>query len=106
MTKLNRIVYGARQDGAKGKGFAEEFEIYSSLTDNGDDFTLVSQGKYTDSTRDIVEIEFEETEFKRVKFKFKKANQNWASASEFMPVSYTHLPSPRDLSTSRMPSSA
>ena len=84
VTKLNRIVYGARQDGAKGKGFAEEFEIYSSLTDNGDDFTLVSQGKYTDSTRDIVEIEFEETEFKRVKFKFKKANQNWASASEFM----------------------
>ena len=84
VTKLNRIVYGARQDGAKGKGFAEEFEIYSSLTDNEDDFTLVSQGKYTDSTRDIVEIEFEETEFKRVKFKFKKANQNWASASEFM----------------------
>ena len=84
VTKLNRIVYGARQDGAKGKGFAEEFEIYSSLTDNEDDFTLVSQGKYTDSTRDIVEIEYEETEFKRVKFKFKKANQNWASASEFM----------------------
>ena len=26
--------------------------------------------------------------------------------SQVLPVSYTHLPSPRDLSTSRMPSSA
>ncbi|WP_294393069.1 NPCBM/NEW2 domain-containing protein [uncultured Clostridium sp.] len=84
VTKLNRIVYGSRQDVSKGKGFAEEFEIYSSLTDDGNDFTLVSQGKYTDSAREIVEIKFEETEFKRIKFKFKKANQNWASASEFM----------------------
>ena len=38
VTNLNRIVYAARQDVAKGKGFAEEVEIYASLTDNGDDF--------------------------------------------------------------------
>ncbi len=84
VTSLDRIVYGARQDGAKGKGFAEKFEIYASLTDDQDDFTLVSQGGYSGSTGDIVEIKFEETKFKRIKFKFKKANQNWASASEFM----------------------
>ena len=34
VTSLNRIVYGARQDSAKGKGFAQEFEIYASLTDD------------------------------------------------------------------------
>ncbi|SCH85214.1 F5/8 type C domain [uncultured Clostridium sp.] len=84
ITSLNRIVYGARQDSAKGKGFAQEFEIYSSLTDDGDDFTVVSHGKYSGSTSDIVEIKFDKAEFKRIKFKFKKANQNWASASEFM----------------------
>ena len=73
VTSLDRIVYGARQDGAKGKGFAEKFEIYASLTDDQDDFTLVSQGGYSGSTGDIVEIKFEETKFKRIKFKFKKA---------------------------------
>ena len=83
VTNLNRIVYAARQDVAKGKGFAEEVEIYASLTDNGDDFRLVTTGEYTGSTSDIVEIKFDSTEFKRIKFKFKKANQNWASASEF-----------------------
>ena len=84
VTSLNRIVYGARQDSAKGKGFAQEFEIYASLTDDGDDFTLISHGEYTGSTSDIVEIKFNQAEFKRIKFKFKKANQDWASVSEFM----------------------
>ncbi|MGE7674492.1 M60 family metallopeptidase [Lysinibacillus sp. NPDC094403] len=80
---LNRIVYAARQSSAKGKGFAQQFEIYSSTTDTGNDFTLVSSGEYTGSTGDIVEIQFKPTEFKRVKFVFTKANQDWASASEF-----------------------
>ena len=83
-TTLNRIVYGARQSSAKGKGFAEEVEIYASLTDEEDDFRLVSTGEYKGSTGDIVEIKFNPTKFKRIKFKFKKANQDWASASEFM----------------------
>ncbi|EGT3615973.1 DUF5011 domain-containing protein [Clostridium perfringens] len=81
---INRIVYAARQDSAKGKGFAQEVEIYASLTDEGDDFNLVSTGEYIGSTGDLVEIKFNSTDFKRLKFKFKKANQNWASASEFM----------------------
>ncbi|RDY27320.1 DUF5011 domain-containing protein [Romboutsia weinsteinii] len=84
VTSLNRIVYGARQDGTKGKGFAQEFEVYTSLTDDGDDFNLVTRGGYKGSTGDIVEIKFNPTEFKRIKFKFTKANQDWASASEFM----------------------
>lgn len=82
-TELNRIVYGARQDGAKGKGFAQKFEIYSSVSEN-DDYELVSKGNYNGSTGDIVEFKFEPTEFKKIKFKFIEANQNWASSAEFM----------------------
>ena len=81
---LNRIVYAARQSSAKGKGFAKELEIYGSLTDDGDDFRLVCSGEYAGSTGDTVEIKFDNTRFKRIKFKFTKANENWASASEFM----------------------
>ncbi|MBO3444968.1 NPCBM/NEW2 domain-containing protein [Clostridium sp. CCUG 7971] len=84
VTNLNRIVYAARQASAKGKGFAQEVEIYTSLTNEGDDFRLVTSGEYKGSSGDIVEIKFNSTEFKRIKFKFKKANQDWASASEFM----------------------
>lgn len=72
-TTLNRVIYAARQSSAKGKGFAKEVEIYASLTDNDDDFRLVGSGEYTGSTGDIVEIKFNNTKFKRIKFKFKKA---------------------------------
>ena len=81
---LNRIVYAARQSSAKGKGFAKEIEIYGSITDEEDDFRLISSGEYTGSTGDVVEIKFNKTTFKRIKFVFKEADQNWASASEFM----------------------
>ncbi len=80
-TQLNRIVYAARQSSAKGKGFAQEFEIHGSTTEEGE-FNLVSSGEYKGSTGDIVEIQFAPTEFKRLKFVFTKANQDWASASE------------------------
>ena len=82
VTTLNRIVYAARPD-AGGKGFAEEFEIYVSK-DDSDNFELVTTGEYKGSRSDVIEIKFDATEFKRVKFVFKKANQGWASASEFM----------------------
>ena len=84
LTDLNRIVYAARQSSAKGKGFAKEIEIYGSITDEEDDFRLISGGEYTGSTGDVVEIRFNKTTFKRIKFVFKEANQNWASASEFI----------------------
>lgn len=83
-TDLNRIIYAARQDGAKGKGFAQDVEIYKSDIETGDDFQLVATGSYKKSTGDLVEIKFNSTKFKRIKFRFKTANQGWASASEFM----------------------
>lgn len=82
-TTLNRIVYAARQTGPKGKGFAQEFEIYASSKENGDNYTLVSSGVYKESMGAIVEIRFEPTTFKRLKFVYKKAHQEWASAAEF-----------------------
>lgn len=78
---LDRIVYAARRD-AGGKGFAKEVEIYSSSTDSENDYSLVCTGKYTGSSNDIVEIKFKPTEFKRLKFVFKNADRDWASASE------------------------
>ena len=82
-TDINRIVYSARRDGARGKGFSKEFKIYSSPTDSGDDFTLVASGEYKGSNKDRIEIKFKNTSFKRLKFVFDKADQDWASASEF-----------------------
>ncbi|MDO5518793.1 MAG: discoidin domain-containing protein, partial [Clostridium sp.] len=79
---IDRIVYAARQSSAKGKGFAKNVEIYASSTEGEDDFRLVSTGEYSGSVGDIVEIKFKPTEFKRLKFVFKEANQEWASASE------------------------
>ena len=76
--KLNRIVSGARPD---GKGFAEEFEIYGSKTSKGDTYELVATGKHN-KVSGLVEAKFEANEFKRIKFKFKKSAQNWATLSE------------------------
>lgn len=78
---LNRVVYAARSD-AGGKGFAEEFEILASEKESGNDFKVISTGKYSGSLTDMIEIEFPETKMKRLKFVFKKANQSWASAAE------------------------
>ena len=88
VTNLDRIVYGARQDGHKGLGFAKEFEIYTSLTNEGNDFKLVSTGS-SDLSKEFVEIKFKPTDFKRIKFVFKSTNTNGLekglpSASEFM----------------------
>ncbi|AMO85729.1 NPCBM/NEW2 domain protein [Solibacillus isronensis B3W22] len=80
LTELNRIVYAARPG---GKGFAQEFEIYGSTTEEGDKFTFIADGEYKSSVGDVIEIKFNPTQFKRLKFVFNKANQNWASAAEF-----------------------
>ena len=77
--EINRIAYGARK--SDRKGFAEEFEIYGSKTSKGDTYELVATGKYN-TVSGLVEAKFETNEFKRIKFKFKKSNQNWASLSE------------------------
>ncbi len=79
---INRIAYATRQDGAKGKGYPTEFDIYASQTGNDDDFKLVSQGA-SKSTGNLMEFKFDTVQAKKIKFVFKKANQDWASAAEF-----------------------
>lgn len=75
---ISSIVYGARAD---RKGFAEEAEIYVSQTSRGDTYQLLTTAKHQ-SINGFVRAEFEPTMFKRVKFKYKKSNQNWATLSE------------------------
>lgn len=79
---IDRIAYATRQDGAKGKGFPTQFEIYASTTGEDADFELVSTGEHS-STGNMMEFKFDTITAKKVKFVFKEANQGWASASEF-----------------------
>ncbi|WP_122639476.1 NPCBM/NEW2 domain-containing protein [Romboutsia sp. Marseille-P6047] len=79
---IDRIAYATRQDGAKGKGFPTQFEIYASTTGEDSDFELVSTGAHS-STGNMMEFKFDTITAKKVKFVFKEANQGWASASEF-----------------------
>lgn len=81
LVTLDRIVYGSRQSDLKG--FAEEVEIYASRTSKGDTYKLVATGTH-EATKGLVEAKFEPTEFKRVKFKFKKSKQNSATLNELM----------------------
>ncbi|MDO4535972.1 MAG: NPCBM/NEW2 domain-containing protein [Clostridium perfringens] len=80
--EINRIVYASRQD-ASYKGFATKFSIYSSLTEDSDDFELVGTGTAT-RTSGYCEFKFENTEFKRLKFVFDESYDSWSSAAEFM----------------------
>lgn len=77
--KINRIVYSAKR--GTNRGFAEEFEIYTSPTTKGDNFKLISVGN-TIATQDTLEFKFEPTDIKRLKFVYKKGVQGWAAASE------------------------
>ncbi len=78
---IDRLVYGARQSDAKG--FAQEFEIYGSTTSKGETFKLVATGK-ADKTKDLIEAKFQPTKFKRIKLKWTKGDQNWATLNEIM----------------------
>ena len=82
LESINRIAYATRQDGAKGKGFPTQFEIYSSITGNDEDFKLVSTGEHS-STGNMMEFKFDTITTKKIKFVFKEAHNKWASASEF-----------------------
>ena len=77
---LDRIGFLARS--VNQKGFPEEFEIYASETSDGETFKLVASGTAV-KTSDFVEFKFEPTSFKRIKFKFKKANIDRPFAAEF-----------------------
>lgn len=80
--ELDRIVYAARQDAHRGKGFAKKFEIYGTTSE--ENYELVTEGSYSGSTGDVIEIKFNPTKFKKIKFKFVEVHSNKASASEFM----------------------
>ncbi|MDH2335951.1 NPCBM/NEW2 domain-containing protein [Clostridium perfringens] len=82
LESIDRIAYATRQDGARGKGYPTEFDIYASSTGNEDDFKLVSQGA-SKSTGNLMEFKFDTVQAKKIKFVFKAADRDWASASEF-----------------------
>lgn len=77
---INRLAYATRQDGAKTKGYPTKFEIYGN-TDGSNNYTLVASGA-SSVTGNMVEMKFANTTFKKLKFVFVEAYQNWASASE------------------------
>lgn len=79
---IDRIAYATRQDGAKGKGFPTKFEIYASLSGEDEDFKLMAIGNHS-VTGNMLQFKFNTITAKKIKFVFKEANQNWASASEF-----------------------
>lgn len=75
---INRVVYTS----LNARGFAEAFDIYVSTTTKGDTFTKVTSGSMS-RTNNSMEIQFNPTTAKRVKFVFKQGYENWALASEF-----------------------
>lgn len=75
---LDRVVY----TNLNMRGFAEAFDIYTSKTTSGDTFEKVTSGN-SEVTKGSIEIKFNPTEARRVKFVFKKGYENWALASEF-----------------------
>ena len=77
-TVLNRIAY---RSATNMVGFAEDFEIWASTTTKGDTFQLVTSAKVS-KTADMLEIKFNPTSFKRIKFVFK--NNGTATISEMM----------------------
>ena len=83
VTEFNRVIYAPRLVGAPGKGFPLEFEIQGRASED-EEFKVVAQGSYSSNVRDAIEIQFDSTNFKQLKFVFKNANQNWAAASDFM----------------------
>ena len=78
--KIDTMIYGGTPYWQKG--YAEEFEIYASNTDDGDDFKLIAVGEQA-ACHDIKEITFKPTELKRFKFVYKKGNLNQAASSVF-----------------------
>lgn len=57
---ISRLTYKSRSG---GKGFAEQFSIYISPVDSGDNFQKVTEGSYT-VTNDMLEIQFVQLKLK------------------------------------------
>lgn len=80
-TDLARVVYYPRTQGAANKGFPTAFSIYASQNANGDDFTLVASGEASVAAGGT-QIKFNPTTFKRLRFVFEQAHNNWAACAE------------------------
>lgn len=79
--EIGTIVFAPRSD-AGNKGYPNEFSIYASDSETGNDFTLAAQGTAS-TTGGLARIKFPAREFKRLKFVYDKAKGDWASAGEF-----------------------
>ena len=79
---ISRVVYGCRLAGYS-KGFATEFEIYASQTDSGENFEKVAHG-FASRTADMIQIDFPEHAFKRLRFKYIHSDQEYPSCREML----------------------
>ena len=83
VSSIDRVAYATRQDGAKGKGYPTDAKIYVSKSGNEADFVLAGSVAGSPVTGGMVEFKFDTVKAKKIKFVFDKANQGYASASEF-----------------------
>lgn len=77
---IGSMVFAPRKD-AGNKGYPNEFSIYASDSESGDDFELVAKGK-AETISGLAQFQFPETTCRRLKFVYDKAKNNWASAGE------------------------
>lgn len=77
---VGSIVFTPRKD-AGNKGYPNEFSIYVSDSESGDDFVLAAKGK-ANTISGPAQFQFPETTCRRLKFVYDKAKNNWASAGE------------------------
>lgn len=82
-TKIDRILYATRQDGAKGKGYPTTATIYSYNSET-DTWDKVAVGSSSVSNSYVLITLPQATDFEKLRFEFTVANNGWASASEFV----------------------
>lgn len=75
---IDKISYSPRPG---NKGYLQEYKIYGSNDETGDNFTLLVSGKGA-ITGNETEINFKPTNVKRIKIVFEKANEDWAAIGE------------------------
>ncbi|MGL4992312.1 MAG: M60 family metallopeptidase [Sarcina sp.] len=75
---ISKITYTPRPG---GKGYLQEYKIYGSSNEKDNDFFLLTSGTGR-VTSEETEIKFKETNIKRIKIVFEKANEDWAAIGE------------------------
>ncbi|MDO5026156.1 MAG: NPCBM/NEW2 domain-containing protein [Trueperella sp.] len=80
--KLGKVSYYPRVVGAPLKGYPLELSIYTSQTDDGDDFTQIHHGTYSAASGELAIPFTQEQPAKRIRFVFDRAQTDWAAAGE------------------------